>query len=228
MEYITIREIMDNLLDNPLLKKLTLERCVNYAQRFIRIIGIPNLYEEKTATINIENYRGLLPCDFIDINQVRACFNNNYICYRYTTDSFHLSENKNENKADPTYKIQGKVIFTSTKDIPIEISYRAMLVDEEGYPLIPDNSSFPTALELYIKLQCYTTLFDEGKINGNVLQNLQQEYCWAVGQASSELIMPSIDEMESISNMWNQTIRRNNEHSSGFKYNGTKEHWRIH
>ena len=35
-KYISIRQVLDNLMDNPLLQDLSLERAVNYAVRFIQ------------------------------------------------------------------------------------------------------------------------------------------------------------------------------------------------
>ena len=232
MRYISIREIFDNLTDNPILKAhLTFERCINYTQRFIKRIGMINAYEEKTAIVNIKDWRGLLPCDLFKIIQVRVApneTNNRTIVYKYSTDSFHMSNYKQDDNRNLTYKIQGDVIFTSSKEIPIEISYLAIKTDEEGYPLIPDNGTFATALEYYIKCQVYDILNDEDKISDKALQKAQQEYCWAVGAAQAELVRPSIDEMESFSNMWNQLLTRTTEHDTGFKNLGRKEYWRTH
>lgn len=232
--YISIREIIDNLLDHPMLQDLTLERAVNYAIHFIRIVGVPNEFEEKTALIDIENYRGCLPCDFYDMIQVRTYKEGEHVprVFRYATDSFHISPKKDsEHKYlkdwDLTYKIQNNIIFTSKKEGKIEIAYHAIKVDSEGYPLIPENSSFIQALELYIKKKVFTILFDQGKISPAVLQNTQQEYAWYVGQAQRDLTMPTIDQMESISNMWTQLLQRSNEHSKGMKPLGRREYIRV-
>ena len=93
--------------------------------------------------------------------------------------------------------------------------------------MIPENSSFIQALELYIKKKVFTILFDQGKINNAVLQNTQQEYAWAVGQAQRDLTMPTVDQMESISNMWTQLLQRNNEHSKGMKQLGRREYIKL-
>lgn len=232
--YVSIRQVIDNLLDHPLLQDLTLERAVNYAVHFIQIVGVPNEFEEKTTLINIQNYRGLLPCDFYDMIQVRTYKKGEHVprVFRYATDSFHLSPNKESehkylNDWDLTYKIQNSIIFTSMKEGTIEIAYHAFMIDKEGYPLIPENSSFIQALELYIKKKVFTILFDQGKISPAVLQNTQQEYAWAVGQAQRDLTMPTIDQMESISNMWTQLLQRNNEHSKGMKPLGRREYLRV-
>ena len=229
--YISIKTVLDSLLHHPLLQDLTLERAVAYTVDFIRILGMPSIFTEKTQEIEITNYRGQMPCDFHEMIQVRTnrekCGYYSSRTFRYSTDNFHMS-NKETDSPDYTYKIQGMVIFTSIKEGTIEISYRALAVDDEGYPLIPDRSSFTRALELYIKKQYFTILFDLGKINQNVYQNVQQEYAFAVGQAQSVLVRPTIDEMESITNSLNTLIPRVNEHSKGFMTNGSREIIKIH
>lgn len=223
-KYISLKQILDNILDHPMLREVSFERAVNYTQSFMRIVGCPKMFEEKTAIIEIEDYRGVLPCDFNEIIQVRThnTCDDNYKVFRYSTDNFHMSENKQES-FDLTYKIQGNVIYTSMKEGTIEIAYNAFAVDSEGYPLIPDNSAFIRALELYIKKQCFTVLFDLGQINQAVYQNVRQEYAWAVGQAQSDLIRPTIDQMQAITNSLNTLIWRTTEHNNGFVNNGSAE-----
>lgn len=224
IKYISIKEILDNLLDHPMLREVSFERAINYTQSFMRIVGCPKIFEEKTAIIEIEDYRGVLPCDFNEIIQVRThnTCDDNYKVFRYSTDNFHMSENK-QDSFDLTYKIQGNVIFTSMKEGTIEIAYNAFAIDSDGYPMVPDNSAFIRALELYIKKQCFTVLFDLGQINQAVYNNVCQEYAWAVGAAQSDLIRPTIDQMQAITNSLNTLIWRTTEHNNGFVNNGSAE-----
>lgn len=233
IKYISIRQVLDNLMDNPLLQDLTLERVVNHAVRFIQIIGMPEIFNEKTELIEIKNYRGELPCDFYEMIQVRMRGHHrcggleNHRVFRYTTDSFHMSPDKTRDN-DLTYKLQGNCIFTTIKEGTIEIAYRAIMTDSEGFPLIPSNGTFENALELYIKKKHFTTQFELGKINEKVLQHAEQEYSWAVGQAETDLVRPSIDQMQAFANSWNTLIQRTTEHSRGFKDNGTQEFIKLH
>jgi hypothetical protein len=230
VKYISIRQILDNLLEHPLLQDLSFERVVNHTVHFLQIVGVPNEFEEKTALIDIKDYRGCLPCDYYDMIQVRTYKEGEYCprVFRYTTDSFHHSHKKEDSDTwDLTYKLQNSIIYISIKEGTIEIAYHAIKVDKEGYPMIPENSSFIQALELYIKKKVFTILFDQGKISPAVLQNTQQEYAWAVGQAQRDLTMPTIDQMESISNMWTQLLQRNNEHSKGMKPLGRREYIKV-
>lgn len=220
--YISIKEVLDNLLDNPLLQDLTLERVVNYTIDFIRKVGMPKVYIEKIANLEVREYRALLPCDFHKMIQVRTFNEGCSQTFRSSTDNFHFSNNKRDSH-DLTYKLQGQVIYTSMKNGTIEIAYQAIPVDCDGYPMIADNSSFREALELYITKKRYKVLFDIGKIRGDVYSSTCQDYAFAVGQAQTSLIMPTIDEMESITNSWNTLIPRVTEHRMGFINNGSKE-----
>lgn len=218
--YISIKEIMDDLLDNPLLQDLTLERTVYYTVQFIRKVGMPRVYQEKIEELQIEEYRALLPCDFYKIIQLRD--KRTKQIYRTSTDNFHYSKH-NENETEYTYKIQNKVLYTTTKDNIVELSYQAIPVDCDGYPMVYDDASFIEALEAYITKKRYKLLYDNGNIRNDVYSNACQEYAFLVGQAQNSLIMPTIDEMQSITNMWNTLITRVSSHDSGFKYNGSKE-----
>ena len=97
------------------------------------------------------------------------------------------------------------------------MAYRAIKVDDDGFPLIPDNGTFARALELYIQKRYFTILFNNSKLPLNVLQNTQQEYAFYVGQAQSSLIRPTLDQMESIKNMWNTLIPKMHQHANSFK-----------
>lgn len=233
-----IRRVADRIMRHPLLRDVPFETILDYTVDFLQIVGVPSLFEEKTALLHVENYRCMLPCDYVSMIQVRTAKkvdgmepnHRSHISYRYSTDSFHMSKEKPDvgrYGTDLTYKIQGCVIYTSTKDTDIEIAYNAIATDGEGYPLLPDNPSFLRALEAYIKKQQFTILFDLGKLQPAILQNAQQEYAFYVGQCQTDMIMPSIDQMESLTNLWTSLIARANEHSKGFINSGSKEYLTV-
>ncbi len=221
-----IRRVLDRIMRHPMLRDIPFETAVEYTVDFISLMGTPALYSEKTAVVQVKDWRGQLPCDFEQMIQVRSA-DGMYDTYRYSGHSFHLSQDKApDDIAGRTYKIQGMVIFTSTKDTDLEIAYRAFAVDDEGYPLLPDNASFLRGLENYIKVQWFTILFDMGKITQNILSNAQQEYAWAAGDAQSEFSRLSLDEAETLFNSFKTLLPRNSEHWKGFFTNGSREIWR--
>lgn len=215
-QYINIKVILDKILRHPLMQDLSLETAVDYTIDFMRIVGMPRMFTEKVVSITVDKYRALLPCDYYQTIQVRIPGGHALV---YSTDSFHMDNKGNSS----TYKIQGNIIYTSIESGELELAYLAISTDEDGYPLLPDNSSFTRALELYIKKQWFTILFDLGKITPAVLQNTQQEYAWAVGDCQSEFNRMSIDQMEAFSNSWRTMILRDHQHSSGFIGNGSRQ-----
>lgn len=226
-QYTNVRLILDKIMRHPLMQDISLETAVDYTVDFMRIVGVPNMFTEKTEIVEVKKYRAMLPCDYYQMIQVRKVGGP---AFRYSSDSFHMSECKDSNGrdlADLTYKIQGNIIYTSIEEGEIELSYEAIATDSEGYPLLPDNSSFTRALELYIKKQWFTILFDLGKISPAVLQNVQQEYAWAVGDCQTEFNRLSIDKAESFYNSWRTLLLRDTEHRTGFRNNGTKERLKL-
>lgn len=221
--YISIKQVMDDVLDHPLLRDVSLERAVNYAVEFIRMVGVPKVFTEKNVGLEVQDFRVKLPCDCLEVIQLLDKRTNK--AFRGATNSFHLSH---INDPDLTYKIQNSVIITSIKCGEVILAYRAMETDVEGYPVIIDDANFIKALELYIKKERFTMLFDMNKISQQVYNNTLQAYTMAVAKAQSNLTQPTVDEMQSITNMWNTLIPRMTEHDNGFATLGRREYIRRH
>lgn len=88
LQYTSIKRVLDNLTEHPLLRDLTLEQVVRYTIRFISIHGYPKLYQDKVADVDIHCYRGVLPCDLISIIQVKDLKTG--VCLRAMTDNFPM------------------------------------------------------------------------------------------------------------------------------------------
>lgn len=54
------------------------------------------------------------------------------------------------NRTNNYYKVQGNYIQTSFEEGYIKIHYLSIPVGEDGYPLIPENAAFESALEWYV------------------------------------------------------------------------------
>lgn len=228
--YINIREALSRVLRHPLLQDVTLEQAVQYTIDFIGIFGMPKLYQDKEEVLHIEDFRAKLPCDLISINQIKECKTG--VCLRSMTDNFMPREHYDRSTGykipqELSFKIQGQVLYVSFKTGDVSVSYKAIPVDKDGFPLLIDNPVFLKTLEAYIKREAFTILFDMGKIAPAVLQNTQQSYAWLAGQLQSEFTIPSQSEMESISRMWNTLIQRTNEFNTGFKSLGDREYLKL-
>lgn len=249
IQYTNIRRVLDDITEHPLLRDVTLEQVVRHTVRFISLHGYPSLYQDKIATVDIKDFRGLLPCDLVSVIQVKDL--DSCICLRSMTDTFtpglrqkpmmekphkDLLNNiqgeyippRKESMEELTFKTQGRIIFTSFPEGRVEIAYKAIPVDEDGFPLLIDNETYLNALEAYIKKQVFTVKFDIGKIQSGVLSNAQSEYSWAAHLLQSEMTTPSLDEMESMTRYLNTMIKPTREFDSGFKSLGNREYIRRH
>ena len=254
LQYTSIKRVLDNLTDHPLMRDLTLEQVVRHTIRFIGKHGYPKLYQDKIDTVDIKDFRGELPCDLVSIIQVKDLRTG--FCLRSMTDNFtpgqepaclhrkhpHHRHPKEDGMevvgeyipamdplySEPAFKTQGRIIYTSFPEGCVEIAYKSIPVDEDGFPLLLDNENYLEALEAYIKKQVFTVKFETGKIAAGVLQNAQKEYAWAAGQLNSEMLAPSLSEMESLSRTINTLIPRVRHFDNGFRNLSDREYIRNH
>lgn len=250
IQYTSIKRVLDNLTEHPMMADLTLEQAIRHTIRFISLHGYPKLYEDKIIDLEIQDFRGLLPCDLISIVQVKD--KRTGLCLRAMTDNFPAGmmphpEPKKEKEPnvhgeiheqyiplmkkyaeEPAFKTQGRIIYTTFPEGCVTIAYKSIPVDENEFPLLIDNETYLACLEAYIKKQVFTVKFDTGKITTGVLQNAQQEYAFLAAQLRSEMAIPSVSEMESITRMWNTMIPKVRQFNNGFRHLGDREYLRKH
>ena len=230
-EYISIREVMSRLTRFEYLNGITLEQVIQYITDFIGKIGVPNIYEDKIAELPISDFRTMLPCDVIQVLQVKDL--SNRICLRYNTDSF-MNDRLEEKKQDEAYKIQGRIMYVTFKEGKVEVSYKSVKTDCDGLPMVPGTPKFLIAFEWYVRVIYLTAKLESAtdaigfRVALTSLQNAQQEYGFAVGQCINSFVIPSVDEMQSITGVWSQLIVRFNEHAKGFRNSGAKEYIKNH
>ena len=69
--YTSIKVVADRLLRHPMMAGISFEAIIDYTVDFMRIVQCGGFFEEKCTNINIEQYKGLLPEDFYEVNQIR-------------------------------------------------------------------------------------------------------------------------------------------------------------
>lgn len=219
IQYTTIQELLARLTLHPLLADLTMEQVVRYTMDFVRICGMPQLFMDKEIEVEVEEYKALLPPDIVWIEDVRNIHRNL---------SLHKSSNDFDLKSGDGYKIKGSFIFVGERKTDLKILYKSIPVDELGFPLLLDDSRYLKALELYIKKERFTVLFDMGEIRADALNLAKQDYTWAIGQMTTKLKMPSTAEWQAIMNMCNRTIIRTHEFGNSFANMGDVVRFKKH
>ncbi len=86
------------------------------------------------------------------------------------------------------YTIAGDVIKTSFKTGQIAVAYYKQITDPEtGYPMVPDDSSFTTAITVYITMKYMARLWYMGREGyGDKMQKAEADWQWYCKQASNK------------------------------------------
>jgi len=140
---------------------------------------------------------------------------------QYGATTFHASIHcdgcVNENiRYKDTYIIDCDHIKTSFATGKVCVSYMAFPVDEECYPMVPDDISYREAMFWYIykKLLLSGTTGRNLKITYEFTEMMWQQYC---AQARNAANYPDIDKYESFMNQWVRLVPDINSHNSFFE-----------
>lgn len=236
--YISIGSILWKVLKNPLCSELSLSDAAEYALEFIKILGAPMVYLDKIKSLELNCYKAPLPCDLLYIKGVRYFESTESsakirpIAMREASNIYHLDHLEFENNQgnylnhgnnEFTYQIQKNIIFTSMENGCIEIAYKAIALDEEGFPLIPDNQDFILGLEYYITSRYLEPLWLMGKITDKAFDFINQKRYFYTAAGFTSLQMPGIDKMETIMNGINRLLINDSAHQNFFKKYGEQE-----
>ena len=133
----------------------------------------------------------------------------------------------------PEYFIKPGWIVTNQKKGFIKLAYKAIAIDERGYPLIPDLTSYQEAIYWYVVMKLTFPKFMAGKLGGNskfaqkyAAQSYfytQQQWNFYRNQAYAEAMMPTADDMQNIKNDWNKLIPEWDGDDTFFKNIGKEE-----
>jgi hypothetical protein len=121
--------------------------------------------------------------------------------------------------------IDGEILRFNFEKGYVAIAYLRNVTDEKGYPKIPDDISFITAIISYIRMQVMKQKYYAGQDGyERKMLHAEQDWHWYAKQASNKSLIPnSIDELENIRNQRNYMIPRTNVYNNYFGNLNNKE-----
>ena len=197
---------------------------IEWAGEALEQIGTFEQLETKTEPFCVDCHRIPIPCGLVYLNQIR----HNGVPMLPSTNSFGPTDKffdrnfpadtglpysinqrgldnatlvPSENICTPdqnTYWVVPGYIKTSFSSGTVEISYQRVPLDDEGYPLIPDEVSFKEAVYRYIIMKMIYPDWVMGTIRDSVYSHAQERWDWYCGQAGAKAMMPNLAEMENI------------------------------
>lgn len=208
MNYKSLGEIMWSVTNNPLVTNINMEDAAESAMRLLKTLKLPLSTVTNSVTYDIVDYKVKLPETLVKINAVRD--NKNGVNLLYGSNPFFetdLNNTRNECNCEPgTYVVQGCNIITSIEDGEITVSFESLAVDEDGYPMIPDDASMENAIRYHIMYEYLEGLWYVGKVTDKVFQHVSQQRDWYVGQVSSSMKLLNMDHANAIANSINRLI----------------------
>ena len=222
-KYTSLREIIYRVKRHPLMADANFSDMALDVLDIIRSIGAPMAYESIIKYIPIENYRAILPSNLFYIERVDWITPTNNIPMQYAPSNSGgnwncISAAGKAIESTYTYSVKRNYIYTDIESGSIGLHYKALVMDEDGNPMVPDNISLIRAIENYVKLQHFLPKHDLGEIPNHTISRLERDYMWYIGQAENALKMPDVDEMETIRNSLVRFIPNYRAHLEEFDY----------
>lgn len=115
--------------------------------------------------------------------------------------------------------VQGDTLRFSFKEGSVAVAYLRQLLDEEtGYPMIPDNISYTTAITKYITMKMFEREFYNGRDGAErKMVKAEQDWQWYCKQASNVDLMPNgVDEYQNMLDQRSYLLPRQNRYYGFF------------
>ena len=122
-----------------------------------------------------------------------------------------------------TYVITPNYIKTNIKEGYLQMSYRAIPMDSDGYPLIPDSESFFEAIYWYIVVKLTYPDWRRGLVHGSVYQHAESKWNFYSRQAYGNAMMPDLSGMKTLINTWHRLIPSLDEDHNAYNDIGSQE-----
>lgn len=116
------------------------------------------------------------------------------------------------------YQLFNDTIKTSFKEGILAIAYRTTVLDEEGFPMIPDSPAFLNAISSYIIYRVTSKYWYQGREGyGDKMQKAEQDYQYYVRQATSEAFLPyGLDDHQDMAEASRKILRTTGDYYNGY------------
>ena len=130
-----------------------------------------------------------------------------------------------QNSEDEYTIIGNKIVRFSFKTGFVAIAYTRQMLDENGYPMIPDHYSYVTAVTKYITMKMMEREWYSGRQGfGDKVKKSEQDWQWYCKQAGNRAIMPEgLDQFQNMLDQRQYLLPRIHRYNQFFKDMGRRE-----
>lgn len=231
MNFVSIDVIANKIYQNPLLKDVNFDQIIDGVVSVLKILRQEDVYEINACYVEVKNFKGMIKAPFLTIETVDRVEGQRLI--PMVVSNSHNAKTMNMNKSrgevnSNVYKINNRMIHTGFQNGRVFVTFKTLILDEDGHPMIPDSEALIRAICSFIKAEVYNVMVDIGKVTENALQRALRDYYFEIGQASSEFKdFDNVDDMESFIRDWTRPVQLVDTHHNRANTTSTREYVRI-
>jgi len=229
--YVTIDSVIAKLYrDLGINTELNEGHIVEFVAEALDKIGAYSQYQEIKDCLKLENGRVKLPTNFyrikdISYNNIPLHWASLSLLTAYSCEGSNIPQCCTENSfyIDGCYIVTDIEITNNESIQNLNIVYLGVPVDDNGYPLIPDDVYFMEACAKYVTYMIDYREWRKGNIADKVIQKSEQDWLFYVNSARGSANMPNTAQLENLKNIWVKLIPDQNGYNSSFRNNPRQE-----
>lgn len=240
--YVSTKRILEAVARDAAYDNVSVGDALEWLWEVIEYLNIPMYYRDEFVYIDVEDYRGKLPINFQRLIQVRDYVNktplmvSKYLYFQSPNKNsleqvqaivneeggsveYSTSQQSSSTRMDQyTYQIRDGWIYTERATTKLELAYKAYPIDEEGYPMVPEDAKFIRALKTFLIWKLDYLAWRRQIISEVVYRDSESNYYYAAAAAQSKANMPDLEMMESMRRQSSLLVSDPNQFLKSFKY----------
>lgn len=198
------------------------EDMYEWGAEALSLIGAYSQYDEVSKCVDLKDGKAALPLGFhklVSINYKKGpmywATNTNANNYQCSNCNINVC-NDRENQI--TFYLNDNYLITniSDEDASVCMVMLKMHVDEEGYPMIPDDPYYSKAVSSYIIHMLDYQAWRRGNLPDKVYSKSETDWLFYVNSARGSANMPNAAQLENLKNITTRLMPLRNEYSKNF------------
>ena len=121
------------------------------------------------------------------------------------------------------YTVNDDTITIDASEAVLEVQYKGLRLDDNGFPTLPYDGSLMMALTNFVKWQYCTILADNNMMPRHAAQEAEKQYTWYIGQYVNKQDIPDYDTAVSWANQWMRLLNTRDKNIEG---DNIEQHYR--
>ena len=223
--YVNYKSILARLYSElGSLTEIQEDDCIEWIADCLAMIGAFAQYNEINTILKLEEGKAKLPTNFYKLVDIRynnrpLMWSSNSFIHEYACKDCLIPQSC-KNCDMHSFYINGGYLITDVKSTELSdicISYLGVPVDEEGYPLIPDDIYFFKACVAYVTHRMDYREWRKGNITKAVFDKSESEWLFYVSAARGAANMPNTAQLENLKNVLVRLIPKQDSYYNSFR-----------